>query len=131
MFELACEKSRNPLCYNGDINTAEDLEQFVRRFPQVDKIVIGRGLLSNPALVREIRGQAGLTSEELFGLEREIRRSYKEIMPDMPVLFKMKELWSFMHQSMPDSVRVWKEIKKTKKLSEYESKIRRMENGNC
>lgn len=132
MFELACEKSTNPLCYNGDINTAEDLEQFARRFPQMDKVMIGRGLLSNPALVREIRGQAGVTAAELSGFEREIRSGYKEIMPDMPVLFKMKELWSFMCCSLPDSTRVWKEIKKTKKLSEYESIIAGgLGNGDC
>ena len=131
MFEMACEKSRNPLCYNGDINTVEDYERFTGRFPQVDKIMIGRGLLSNPGLIREIKGQAVLGSQEVFAFERQIRLDYKEIMPDTPVLFKMKELWSFMCKALPQSDQVWKTIKKTKKLSDYENIIRRMENGSC
>lgn len=124
MFQLAWEKSRNPLCYNGDINTVEDYERFVERFPKVDKIMIGRGLLSNPGLIREIEGQPVLTSEELFAFEKKIRCSYKEIMPDTPVLFKMKEIWSFMCKSLPDSAQAWKKIKKAKNLSDYEKRIR-------
>ena len=73
-----------------------------------------------------------MPAAELSGFEREIRIGYKEIMPDMPVLFKMKELWSFMCRSLPDSTRVWKKIKKTKKLSEYESIIAGgLGNGDC
>ena len=47
--------SRNPVCYNGDIFTLGDYRRFRETFPSVEKVMIGRGLLVNPALVQEIR----------------------------------------------------------------------------
>lgn len=131
VFERAMEESKNPLCYNGDIYTKEDYETFVGRFPQVKTMMMGRGILTNPGLVREIQGQNPLTYRELFAFEYDIREQYKTIMPALPVLFKMKEIWSFMSHSLPDSSLAWKEIKKTKKLSDYEIVIRRLENEYC
>ncbi|MBO5487961.1 MAG: tRNA-dihydrouridine synthase family protein [Eubacterium sp.] len=131
VFEMALEKSENPLCYNGDINTVEDYECFIDRFPKIDRIMIGRGLLANPGLIREIQGKPAGTCSELFTFEEKIRCGYKEVMPDTPVLFKMKEIWSFMSRSLPDSDAVWKQIKKTKKLSDYENTIRRLKNEHC
>ena len=55
MFEYAVEHSKNPLCYNGDITTVEEYERFCERFPTIEAIMIGRGLIANPGLVREIQ----------------------------------------------------------------------------
>lgn len=43
------------LVFNGDINTAEDAAGIAREFPGVDKIMTGRGLLSDPLLPEKIR----------------------------------------------------------------------------
>lgn len=120
VFEEALEKSVNPVCYNGDINTLEDYEQFVERFPTVERIMIGRGLIGNPALVREIQGGEKLSWQELLTYADKIEQAYREIMPDNPVLFKMKELWAYMVRNHSDAEKVWKKIKKTKHLSDYD-----------
>lgn len=124
VFEEALEKSVNPVCYNGDINTVEDYERFIERFPTVERVMIGRGLIANPGLVREIRTGEKMTWRQGIDYARAIEHAYQEIMPDNPVLFKMKELWSYMVKSHPDSMKVWKKIKKTKHLSEYDNVLR-------
>lgn len=43
------------LCYNGDVETEEDAARIAARFPKLDGIMIGRGLLMDPGLVTRIR----------------------------------------------------------------------------
>lgn len=51
-FYNGCEK---PLLYNGDLHTVEDIQTITERFPKLAGVVIGRGLLANPALAWEYR----------------------------------------------------------------------------
>ena len=36
----------------------------------------------------------------------------------------MKEVWSFMRESFPEQDRLWKKIKKSKGMADYENVIR-------
>lgn len=56
MFSHAVCASVNPVCYNGDIFTMERYQTFAHEFPQVDEIMLGRGMLVNPALAEQIHG---------------------------------------------------------------------------
>lgn len=55
VFGKAVHMSRIPLCYNGDIFTLEDYRRLKETFPEVKKIMLGRGLLMNPALAELIK----------------------------------------------------------------------------
>lgn len=44
-----------PVCYNGDIFTPQGFTRFRAAFPQVDTIMLGRGILMNPELTESIR----------------------------------------------------------------------------
>lgn len=119
MFERALEVSKNPVCYNGDINTCEDYERFRERFPTVNHIMIGRGIIANPGLVRQIQTGKELSEPERIAFIQRLCDAYNNIMPGEPTLFKMKEIWSYMCRNHPGGIKLWKRIKKTKKLSEY------------
>lgn len=119
MFERALEISKNPVCYNGDINTCEDYERFRERFPTVNHIMIGRGIIANPGLVRQIQTGKELSEPERIAFIQRLCGAYNDIMPGEPALFKMKEIWSYMCRNHPGGMKLWKRIKKTKKLSEY------------
>ena len=51
MFRLAAAESSNPLCYNGDITKAEDICKLQDQFPQVESVMIGRGLIADPGML--------------------------------------------------------------------------------
>lgn len=123
VFEEALERSVNPVCYNGDLNSAEDYERFCERFPTVEQVMIGRGLIANPGLVRELQTGQAMTWQERLDYATILQHAYEEIMPETPVLYKMKEIWSYMAAAHPDSAKVWKRIKKTRHLTEYENVI--------
>lgn len=48
-FYLRCQK---PLVYNGDLNTVQDIHRILCRFPDLSAVMIGRGLVQNPALAQ-------------------------------------------------------------------------------
>ena len=52
-FAAFAEVCQKPLIYNGDLLTVEDIQRIEKRFPQLAGIMIGRGLLANPALAME------------------------------------------------------------------------------
>lgn len=54
-FENECE---HPLYYNGDILTNEDIADKTKRYPRLKGVMIGRGLLANPAMAAEYRSGA-------------------------------------------------------------------------
>ena len=85
--------------------------------------MIGRGLLTNPFLAAEIADTASWNEERIWQFEHTLRQRYKEIMPPVPVLFKMKEIWAFMIKPFEDKEKKWKQIRKAKKLSDYENII--------
>ena len=41
----------HPVCYNGDILTVADIEEVQALVPQIDRFMIGRGILQNPFLL--------------------------------------------------------------------------------
>lgn len=154
-FAEALERITVPICYNGELNCVEDVVRIKEEFPQVDRIMLGRGILRHPELIAQIRSlESGRSVEDakkmpLFGcrdgevsavaeqeiLSDEWRRrmrsfhdevyaGYREIMSgDMNTLFKMKELWSYMGESFPGAEKQIKQIKKSNRLSEYESAV--------
>lgn len=53
-FEYGLAMSRNPVVYNGDLFTLEDVVEFTKKFPTVDTVMIGRGLITDPGLAEKI-----------------------------------------------------------------------------
>ncbi len=97
VFETALKTAKMPVCYNGDIFSIEDYEQFTERFPQVDRMMLGRGLLKNPGLTRQIRQQVVLDKETLRRFHDCLYQGYCQVLSgDRTILFKMKELWGFL-----------------------------------
>lgn len=121
-----------PICYNGDIVDLKSYERLVGRFPQIDRVMIGRGLLANPRLIAQIRqssdGGSGSASA-LHGQDKQLLRSFHEELlreyltifsGEKDVLFHMKEIWGYLIHSFKDSDKYWKKIKKCQSLKEYQ-----------
>lgn len=123
VFAQALEQSVNPVCYNGDIFSISDAVELKEEFPNLTAVMLGRGLLSNPALVRELQGGKPLQKEELLSFHDSIYESYRTLFtPDeRSVLFKMKELWGYFAAAFSGAEREVKKIKKAQHFTEYEA----------
>ncbi len=126
-FSEAVEECVHPLCYNGDINSKADYERITSMFPSVDRIMLGRGLLTNPALPRILRGGESATIEEMKLFHELLYKGYREeIKEERNVLFKLKALWVFMGSFFMDNEAAMKDIRKSQSYMEYEIAVRNM-----
>ena len=127
VFEYAVEHSENPLCYNGDIYTVDDYECLKKRFPAVDRVMLGRGILINPGLALTLRDGKKTDMEALRKFHDEIFEKYQEVLfGEKTILFKMKELWSFMGLNFTDSKKYIKKIRKAEKLQTYQEAVEKL-----
>lgn len=127
VFSEAYQKSRNPLCYNGDLFSKKEVDRFCGEYPSVDCVMIGRGLIANPGLVEEIKGEPALTKEHLKAFHDRLYDDYKAILsPEKIVLCKMKEVWSYMVESFTNSQTYAKKIRKVQTPAEYHVVINKL-----
>jgi tRNA-dihydrouridine synthase len=118
-FRQALETAPFPVVYNGDLFTPDDISNFANRFPTADTVMIGRGILCNPWLLGGTPDMAVLKDfhDEMF-------EGYREVLfGDGPVLCKMKGIWTYLIQSFTNYRPYQKTIRKTRKLSEYQSTV--------
>lgn len=120
------------LCYNGDITSPQSYKALLDAVPQTDHVMIGRGILRNPALIAQLRehecsklcsenAQSALdTKETLKAFHDEIFEGYAAQMSgETPTLFKMKDLWTYLIESFEASDKHLKKIRKASNYSEY------------
>ena len=124
-FSLFLEQSVHPVVYNGDIFSLSDYEKICVRFPECHAVMLGRGLIANPALARELKGGAPLQIEELRLFHDAVYESLRKTLPGQaPLLGKMKELWFYMGRNFTGADRCLKEIKKAKNEIQYRAAVR-------
>ena len=121
-FAVGLEMAQMPICYNGDVFSRADGESLKARFPAVDSLMLGRGLIANPALARELRGGEPLAGAELRQFHDGLLEDYCAcILGEVNVLHKMKELWNYWACLFPEDKKGLKEVRKAKRLSDYRS----------
>lgn len=127
-FEAAYNKAKMPLCYNGDILTNADYTNICEKFPKTDAVMIGRGLIANPNLAKEIKSNESGSALDLklfMKFHNELIDGYiKEMGDKNNVLRKMKEMWFYLENNFVQEEKLLKKIKKSKNLSEYESYVK-------
>jgi tRNA-dihydrouridine synthase len=124
IFKEALTLSKNPVCYNGDIFTVKDYEEFSGEFHNVETLMIGRGLLANPALISGIENNDKLEKNLLKSFHDKIYEDYKTILfGDRNVLFKMKELWVHMIPVFYDNAKYAKKIRKAERFHDYDEAV--------
>ena len=116
-----------PLVYNGDIVSVESFERIRAEVRPVNEFMLGRGLLANPFLAEEIRGEvpnSGLRQERLYAYVTDLYEDRLHHAGGSPkVLGRMKELWSYLMYSFEDPQSIWRKIKKINALKEYEEAV--------
>ena len=123
-FGSMLSASRHPICYNGDLFTIEDVKAFTVRFPQVDTLMIGRGLLRDPALVRALQGGAPASKEELHAYVRALFAAYSESSyGPANAVHRMKELWLYLITQFPETGRAKKKLLRAASPQAYEKAV--------
>ena len=117
LFTYAVENSRNPLCYNGDILTVSQAEAISVRYPGVEAIMIGRGLVADPGML-----SGGTDVKKLKAFMDEMMEVYTvEFGGSRNAMFRLKENWGFLHDRFEGCDKLWKRLRKCTDAAEFKS----------
>lgn len=123
-FQSALACSRNPVCYNGDLTTAALCGGFSGHFPKVESIMLGRGLVGNPALAQQLRGGPGADKATLRAFHDDLYESYSVAFSSRRnATLRMKELWFYLIHLFADGERHAKRLRKATDPAEFESAV--------
>ena len=129
VFEEYLGRTKHSLCYNGDINTLEDLQKLDSKWEKCDKFMLGRGLIARPGMLGGLyKIDEDLMSQEEWNrfksfLDELVEGYYAYMCEDRNTLFKMKELWTWWAVMFPGHEKTLKKIKKAATLQEYRSLV--------
>ena len=117
MFDYAVQNSTNPLCYNGDILSLQQAETLLQKYPQIQSVMIGRGLIADPGML-----SGGTDIAALEGFMNELMAVYEvEFGSSRNAIFRLKENWGFLHNRFEGCDKLWKRLRKTTDATEFKS----------
>ena len=123
-FSRYASMLKHPVCYNGDILKMADIDKIKILSPQVDRIMIGRGILQNPFLLAQIRNQE-LSRDEKVSMLRAFHLSLIELCKqkysgDLNLVRRFEEMWTYHAEGFEDGRKILKQVKKCNTLVKYE-----------
>ena len=120
-FAASLPGCRMPVCYNGDVTTAADLHTLEAQYPQLSGIMVGRGIIADPALFREARGGAPAAREELRGYLDDLYHGYSELFGSAGcAVSRMKGHWFYLIHLFNGADALEKPLRKAREGWEYE-----------
>ncbi|MCR5558197.1 MAG: tRNA-dihydrouridine synthase family protein [Butyrivibrio sp.] len=112
------------ICYNGNAEAVDAGLKALRCYSDISAIMLGRGLLSNPALARELDGGPKLTAVELKEYLSILYAGYETYIPEeRNVIFKLLEHWAFLDHHFENSEKYIKAIRKARSKGEYAAAV--------
>ena len=119
-FEQALANSKNPVSYNGSINTPSDFAACRARYPGIHAVMIGQGLVSDPFLAERIRFGSGSDRKRLQDFHDELLQTYAaQFGSQNNAAKRMKDVWFYLIRLFADGERHGKRILKSKTWEEY------------
>ena len=116
-FSYAAENSKNPLCYNGNLCSFEDVATFEKAFPSVDSVMVGRALIADPGM---LTGGTDLARLEQFS--DELLEEYTVVFGGARnAMFRLKENWRHILCKFDNNEKLGKRLRKTTDIAEFRS----------
>ena len=121
VLATALAESRNPVCCNGDLRTVAECRDFEAAFPRAEHVMIGRGAVADPALLRKLRGGSAASREELRDFTAALYREYQSFYGQVnPASQRMKEVWFYLIHLFQDGERYGGRMRRSRGAAEYE-----------
>ena len=113
MFRYALENSKIRLCYNGDILSKAQADAV----EGVEAVMIGRGLIGDPGMLR-----GGTDVKQLEAFHNALLEKYTAAFGGgRNAMFRLKENWHMLIAHFENSEKLWKRLRKTTDLQEFRS----------
>ena len=108
-FQQSVENAKMPLCFNGNLNSLADIEAIHARFPTVEAVMIGRGLIADPGMLC-----GGTDRDTLEAFLTELADTYCVIFGSKRnAIYRLKDNWHYLIALFEGSDKHWKELRKS------------------
>lgn len=108
-----------PFIYNGDLFTVEDLRAFELECPKAAGVMLGRGMIANPALAETFAIGNPLTIDRLRAFHDRLLEEYTNLWPQKAVLGHMQEIAQYMLTAFETPAKARKAVRKAKNTEAY------------
>lgn len=116
-FAYAYEHCNAPVSYNGDICSLADITSTEARFPKLERIMIGRGLVGDPGML-----SGGTTAAALEDFHRSLTEEYIAAFGSARnAMFRLKENWHHLICRFDGGEKLYKRLRKTTDIDEFMS----------
>ena len=110
-----------PVIGNGDVRDEQSAAQMLEQ-TGCDAVMIGRGAIADPALLRKLHGGTPATRQEIQDFTRTLYQSYQDFYGQVgPAAQRMKEVWFFLIHLFEGGERHHKKMRRLHTPAEYEA----------
>ena len=121
-FENALAECPFPVALSGGVGVAGDAKRMETAYPTMSGMMLGRGLVANPALVQQIQGTGGPTIDAIQNFHGELfDATAARVGSPRNTMFRMKEVWSYLILLFDGREKYQKLLRKTTSLTEYQA----------
>ena len=124
LFEENLNLTEHEVVYSGDIDSFEKYRTLRKRFPSVNRWMIGRSGITNPFLPEQINKMENKSSdtkiERFRAFHSALLKAYQEELSGQAHLIgKMKEMWKYWKNAFEGGDHLFLEISRTKNIKKY------------
>jgi len=127
LFAEVVSQVKHPMVYNGDIFSVTDLQELQTLLPEQNNWMIGRGLLTNPSLSAQLKGEVF----EPKALRKKMREFHDQLLEaysarlqgDGHIVMKMSQFWTYFSESFENPHKAMKLVKKSSSLLKYNAAV--------
>jgi tRNA-dihydrouridine synthase B len=127
LFSEALLAVKHPLVYNGDIFSNAAYQDLQLLLPEQNSWMIGRGLLTNPALAAQLKGEVfepKVLRKKLKEFHDQLMESYSaRLEGGGHILMKMNQFWTYFSESFENPHKAMKLVKKSSSVLKYNSAV--------
>lgn len=95
-MDIFYRHTRHRIIYSGDLFSAQDYERLQNRYPEIEDWMLGRGLLQNPFLAEQLKGEdTGDRRQRFSKYYQKWTQEMLDAVKEKSTLAKLKELWHY------------------------------------
>ena len=118
VFQEALSQSKNPVCFNGNLCSTEEIARFSQRFPAVRRVMLGRGLIGDPGMLSPM----GTSTGALQAFYDELLDAYtEEFGGARNAMFRLKENWRYLLCRFDNAEKLGKRLRKSTDVTEFKA----------
>ncbi len=127
LFADAISVVKHPIVYNGDILSMTDFQEIKKLLPEQNSWMVGRGLLTNPALAAQLKGEVfepKVLRIKMREFHDQLLEAYSaRLQGDGHIVMKMSQFWTYFSESFENPHKAMKLVKKSSSLLKYNAAV--------